>query len=237
MTEFSGGSSLPTEGLHFRGHHFVSLIEAERFGGQAVSHGLLGQLVEDRGDHTSATANPTLLERYGSTELPNYDAAYAVDVIGDTPKHIATYYRKHRLAYEQWTNATPGASITFDAKPDAICGSCVFGHHCKSPSAVDGDILSIAALRWVSEGLGLKDQVTISGDRRDALYKLVTTVKAAQVMMGLFIYANPDEPGRAFQKTCTTYTYEPFIEANANGGKYPAYKRPWEPEYYAHQMW
>lgn len=232
MSELASRAASP-EGVEFRGHHFGNLIVPELWGPSGTSDALTEQMQQARGGHTSNTLDIRALTYTAPNfDSPSYGAAYAIDLIGDTARQTKKFHRKVEAVFSQLQNAHPLTPVTFTTKPDAFCDSCIFGYHCARPTIAAGDAFAIDTLGWVSDGLQLKDQVEISGSKNDDSYKLATSLKVVRVMMGLFAYANPDNPAEAFRMSYSTPTYEPFAAARANGGQYPAYNRPWDPQYY-----
>lgn len=230
MSEVLHSLPVPDEGLRFRGHHFATLLHLEDTAPAIIAEEAIAIQRQNRGDDTSDTVDLTTLSEslkasMTSEESAVHDAKYAIDLIGDTPEQTEQYRQSLTEALSEWQNLPDEAPVIFDMKPDVICASCIFGQHCKRTN-VDVDRDSIRTLRWVSEGLGLDDQVEISGDPEDDSLKLVTTAGVARAIMQLYKDADPNSPGKAFSMSRDTH-FQPFLHAVImNGADYPLHELP-----------
>ena len=209
------------QGVQFRAHHFAHLADASARGEVVSARDMTDKMLHNRGAYTSADVDLSKLkEGVRFTTSP----AYAIDLIGDTVEDAETYRQGFQTALEQFSALDDDGQVTFNTKPDALCGSCIFGNHCEQKDA--GDVRAINVLKWVSEGLGIDAGIEITGTSQDGSYRMVATAHAARTMIELFKNADPQYPGQSFNQTSVDASYEPFELAQMNNAQYVPNDKP-----------
>jgi hypothetical protein len=201
-----------------RGHHFSNILQAygPHVGATGVAKDLVLTMDAFRRDATSADVNFALLDlpELPMNQLIEYEKAYAIDMIGDTPEQAARVQQLTEAAMSRFQRLAKDNPVAIGVGIlDAQCNSCIFQRHCRNTGelSLKPDYDSLNIIQSVIQHLGLATQSVVSGIGADlASYKLTTNADTMHKVVNFFQDINHEDPQLPFIKAAYGQGFELF---------------------------